>query len=649
MRRFLTTFAVMLALCANAWSATITVGTVADLATARPGDGDIVSTLGYTTVGVGANTYRYDADSAATANGGTIIAGPGSVGRYIAIDQTRIDVTQFGADPTGVADSTDEIQDTIDAALATSTQDSPTVVAAGQSPEVYIPAGVYKISSQLTVGSNSVGYYSAITISGDGPTKSVLRAATATTSATMPFMISFDNVTDEDANNHWTIDGISLEGTNPWNDGDSVSGIDMMKSAYATVRNCRLRYFDKAIEIRNWSNLIETNRFEYCTTGIYVSEADGIDGQTTINDLIFTRNSFGTVDYCIHTARSLPINYLKITDSQFDGASRAAILFNGPIAQFQIQNNYFELQGTTGTATIATNDSGGTATCNGAIVMHPTTNNTSGANGTISGNLFINCNLTSIISSSGNKTLTITDNAIESSSTVATFVDFTDASGITSGPLPYSASGRVYVEGSRKNSAGTEVATRLVTTANADTDGTSCIVVRDRSGYSARGFCLNDPADLTDISGSYTGTLVKSRSPDGCVMFTHNSGTGTLGKEISLTVDANSPLSGAMLRITGMVMCDDGTGALSAYMMWDASGTPVSTEHLIGASFTPGVWGKSWNITYQVPVVTSGTKVLRIRLYRTTGIPGGTNTYLKNFAICAASAELGEENVLLID
>lgn len=560
-----------------------------------------------------------------------------------------VNVKQYGAVGDGVADDTAEIQLAIDAVLALSTQDSPTVQAAGKAPVVYFPPGIYKISSTLSVGANSVGYYSSIRLIGAGMHLSVIQAVSTATDATMPYMLDFEVVTDADANNQWHIEGLCLEGTNPWNNGDSITGINMLKSAYATVKDCMIRYFDKGVEIRNWSNVIEGCRIEYCTTGIYVSESDGIDGQTTINDLIFTRNSFGTVDYGIHTAKSEPINYLKITDSQFDGASRAAVLFNGPIAQFQIQNNYFELQGTTGTATIATNESGGTATCNGAIVMHPTTNNTNGANGTISGNLFINCNLTSIISSSGNKTLTITDNAIESSSTVATFVDFTDASGITSGPLPYSTTGRILVEGSRKNSAGTEVVTRLVTTSNADTDGTSCIVMRDRSGYTARGFCLNDPADLTDISGSYTGTLVKSRSADGCVMFTHNSGTGTLGKEISLTVDANSPLSGAMLRITGMVMCDDGTGALSAYMTWDASGTPVSTEHLIGASFTPGAWGKSWNITYQVPVVTSGTKVLRIRLYRTTGIPGGTNTYLKNFAICAASAELGEESVLLID
>lgn len=115
MRRFLTTLVVMLSLCANAWSATITVATVADLATARPGDGDVITTLGYTVAGTGANTYRYDADSAATANGGTVIAGPGSVGRYIAIDQKTANADQFGAVGDGSTNDTTALQAWIDA------------------------------------------------------------------------------------------------------------------------------------------------------------------------------------------------------------------------------------------------------------------------------------------------------------------------------------------------------------------------------------------------------------------------------------------------------------------------------------------------------------------------------------------------------
>jgi hypothetical protein len=63
-------------------------------------------------------------------------------------------VTQFGADPTGTADATSIIQGAI-AALP----------AAGG--VIYFPAGTYKLSGTLTVGSG-------ITLAGDGPTLSVL-------------------------------------------------------------------------------------------------------------------------------------------------------------------------------------------------------------------------------------------------------------------------------------------------------------------------------------------------------------------------------------------------------------------------------------------------------------------------------------------
>lgn len=119
----------------------VVVATVADLATASAVDERIYQTLGYTVAGTGANMYRYDADSAATANGGTVIAGPGSVGRYIAIDQTRIDVTQFGADPTGVASSSAAFQAAVDAVFGASLVGVP----------IYIPVGEYLIDTSINI------------------------------------------------------------------------------------------------------------------------------------------------------------------------------------------------------------------------------------------------------------------------------------------------------------------------------------------------------------------------------------------------------------------------------------------------------------------------------------------------------------------
>lgn len=114
MRRIIASAMLWLAMAASCFGANFTVATVADLATARPGDGDVVTTLGYTTAGVGANTYRYDADSAATVDGGFVISGPGAVGRYIAIDQTIAHWDQFGCVGNNTTDDTVRAQAALD-------------------------------------------------------------------------------------------------------------------------------------------------------------------------------------------------------------------------------------------------------------------------------------------------------------------------------------------------------------------------------------------------------------------------------------------------------------------------------------------------------------------------------------------------------
>ena len=74
-------------------------------------DNEIYQTLGYHTEGTGDNLYRYDAGSSATPNYGFILDGPGGngtgtgTGRFIAMNQTRAVVTQFGAYPDVATDS----------------------------------------------------------------------------------------------------------------------------------------------------------------------------------------------------------------------------------------------------------------------------------------------------------------------------------------------------------------------------------------------------------------------------------------------------------------------------------------------------------------------------------------------------------------
>lgn len=70
--------------------------------------------------------------------------------------------TPFGADPTGVADSTTAIQSAINQGLATNTP-------------VYIPAGEYKISSVITLSSSSTPFLTGVKVFGAGQRQSILK------------------------------------------------------------------------------------------------------------------------------------------------------------------------------------------------------------------------------------------------------------------------------------------------------------------------------------------------------------------------------------------------------------------------------------------------------------------------------------------
>jgi len=93
---------------------------VAAMAALTVADGGTVITQGYYAAGDGGgNVYRYDSGSSATIDGGFVIDGPGSVGRFLAVDQTVANVGQFGATGDGVTDDSASIQ----AAISSSSQE----------------------------------------------------------------------------------------------------------------------------------------------------------------------------------------------------------------------------------------------------------------------------------------------------------------------------------------------------------------------------------------------------------------------------------------------------------------------------------------------------------------------------------------------
>lgn len=140
-------------------------------------DNQLYQTLGYTTEGIGANLYRYDAGSSATPDYGFTLDGPGGdgsgtgTGRFIAVDQTVADITKFGA-YTAASDNATAIQRAINAVLATH-------------GVVYIPTGTFYIKSTLLIDTSIYAGSDSLTIAGNGPTASMIARGTTFTGSAM--------------------------------------------------------------------------------------------------------------------------------------------------------------------------------------------------------------------------------------------------------------------------------------------------------------------------------------------------------------------------------------------------------------------------------------------------------------------------------
>lgn len=90
--KFMRTLIAYLLIVSSLSAATITLPNIAALSSARPGDGDVVITLGGNAIGdKGSRTYRYSASSVATVSSPRVLAGPGGVGRYVLITNDNIE------------------------------------------------------------------------------------------------------------------------------------------------------------------------------------------------------------------------------------------------------------------------------------------------------------------------------------------------------------------------------------------------------------------------------------------------------------------------------------------------------------------------------------------------------------------------------
>ena len=161
------------------------------LAVTHARDNQLFQTRGYTTEGVGANLYRYDAASSATIDGGFVLPGIGGAlgftgttfsgtagtGRYVAVDQSVADVTKFGADSSAV-NNLSSIQRAINS-----------------SDVVYVPSGSFDVNAALVLRTGS-------SLRGCGQNSSVINQ----TSSDVPII----SITSSSTNYYWSISDIRL-------------------------------------------------------------------------------------------------------------------------------------------------------------------------------------------------------------------------------------------------------------------------------------------------------------------------------------------------------------------------------------------------------------------------------------------------------
>lgn len=134
----------------NQLANTIVVDNVAALkalTVASLSNGQVILTRGYyTTNDGGQGAYTYNSSSAASDNGGTVIAPSAGSGRFLLQYSDVLNVKQFGAKGDNSADDTSEIQTAV--TLAGSSGSNTSIV--------FFPCGVYKTSAPIVVSNNNI-------------------------------------------------------------------------------------------------------------------------------------------------------------------------------------------------------------------------------------------------------------------------------------------------------------------------------------------------------------------------------------------------------------------------------------------------------------------------------------------------------------
>lgn len=216
-----------------------------------------------------------------------------------ALADIALNIKNFGADPTGVNDSTNAIQSAINS-----------LQSKGIGGTVFIPAGTYKVTSTINYYlSGNVG----ITFIGESPFTSIIKYSGSasrvftneqTTANHYQYGARFSNFCIE---SNFTVSSGPLMG---------VTGlyVDMMNHQWM-IDNMRFMGFDNGLiaGVHSQEGQIFKSSFSYCNTGLdlYGDQADGID----INNCWFNSNK--TTSIKITSPRPMVHNCMFATDSTF--------------------------------------------------------------------------------------------------------------------------------------------------------------------------------------------------------------------------------------------------------------------------------------------------------------------------------------------
>lgn len=155
------------------------------------------------------------------------------------INGIPVNVLDYGADPTGVADSTQELQDAVTAA-----------VAAGNS--VYMPAGTYLVTDTITCPAKTM-------IIGEHRSMSAIQNGTKINFQPTSLKSLFSTGPTGSFKDGYAFENLWIVGNSTTSTGDSFRAFDLIKVIKSTFRNMRIDGFRTAFRVEATIN----NRFEF--------------------------------------------------------------------------------------------------------------------------------------------------------------------------------------------------------------------------------------------------------------------------------------------------------------------------------------------------------------------------------------------------